>query len=91
MWAMVANTKGLNLKLFSTPEEFKEAADFIDRETPIYIDVSLGNGVSGVEFSEKVYQMGFLNISLATGYAAESIVVPPFISGVIGKDFPENI
>jgi signal transduction histidine kinase len=91
VWAMVARFKGLNIKMFSTPTEFQSIADAIDRETPIYIDVSLGNGISGVDFSEKVHKMGFLNINLATGYAADSLAVPPYVCNVVGKDFPENI
>ena len=56
---MIAKEKGLNIKLFSTPDEFLSVVDSIDRRTPIYIDVSPGNGVSGIEFSEQVHNMGF--------------------------------
>ena len=91
IWEIVAKTKGHNIKMFSTPEEFQSAADSIDRETPIFVDVSLGNGVSGVDFSEVVHKMGFLNINLATGYSADSIKAPSFIGRIIGKDYPEII
>ena len=90
VWSMIAKEKGLNIKLFSTPDEFLSVVDSIDRRTPIYIDVSLGNGVSGIEFSEQVHNMGFLNINLATGYPAELLNVPIFIRQVTGKDFPES-
>jgi signal transduction histidine kinase len=91
IWEMVAKTKGHNIKMFATPEEFQTAADSIDRETPIFIDVSLGNGVSGIDFSDVVHKMGFLNINLATGYSADSIKAPSFIGRIIGKDYPEDV
>jgi signal transduction histidine kinase len=89
VWATVASSKGLNIKMFSTPQAFLSAADKIDRQTPVYIDVSLGNGVSGIDVAHDIHKLGFTEINLATGYQADSIVVPPFIHHVVGKDFPE--
>lgn len=91
IWNMVAKEKGLNIKLFERPEDFLTESSLIDKTTPIYIDVSLGNNVSGVEFSKEIYKLGFENINLATGYDAETINVPTFIRKVIGKDFPDTI
>ena len=91
LWSMIARTKGHDIKMFSTPEEFLIEADSIDSMTPIFIDVSLGNGVSGVDFAEVVHSKGFLNINLATGYLADSINAPSFIDRIIGKDYPDFI
>jgi hypothetical protein len=91
VWAMVAKAKGHKIKMFSTPAEFRSAADSIDRETSIFIDVSLGNGVSGIDFAEEVHKMGFLKINLATGHPVESVKAPSFIGRIIGKDYPDGI
>jgi signal transduction histidine kinase len=88
VWAMEAASKGLKIKLFATPQAFVAEADKIDPQTPIYVDVSLGNGVSGLDVAHDIHKMGFTEINLATGYQADSMKVPPFISSVVGKDFP---
>lgn len=88
IWGSVAKSNGLNIKMFSTPSEFFAAADAIDRQTPIYVDVSLGNGIKGTDVAKDIHKLGFIEINLATGYEADSLDVPPFISRVCGKDFP---
>jgi hypothetical protein len=89
IWRSAAKSKGLNIKLFSTPHEFLSVVDTIDRLTPIYIDVSLGNGVKGTDFAVELHKLGFTEINLATGYEPDSIQAPPFIRRIVGKDFPE--
>ncbi len=88
IWGMVAKEKELNIKMFATPQEFLFEAGQIDKNTPIYVDVSLGDKVNGVEFAEDIHNLGFENINLATGYDKDSIKAPSFIRQVVGKDFP---
>jgi anti-sigma regulatory factor (Ser/Thr protein kinase) len=89
VWASVASSKGLKIKMYSNSQEFMADAAMIDRRTPIYVDVSLGNGVSGIDVAHDIHKLGFTEINLATGYQAESMAIPPFIHRVVGKDFPE--
>ena len=89
VWASVAKSRGLSIRLFSCPQEFLSAASVIDQSTPVYIDVSLGPNISGVDFAHEVFKLGFTEISLATGYEPESIDAPSFIRRIIGKDFPD--
>jgi signal transduction histidine kinase len=88
MWGAVAKNNRLNVKMFTTPSEFFSVAEGIDRQTPIYVDVSLGNGIKGTDVAIEIHKLGFKEINLATGYDAGSIQVPPFIQRVCGKDFP---
>lgn len=88
IWSSAAMAKGLRVKLFATPQDFLLFADNIDRSTPIYVDVSIGNGIKGTEFAWEIYQLGFSEINIATGYDASAIKVPSFISKVVGKGFP---
>ncbi len=90
-WALMAKDRHLNIKMYLTPTAFLQAAPTIDQNTPVYIDVSLGNGVSGIEFSKQVHILGFTEINLATGYEVESLDKPDFIKKVCGKDFPDII
>jgi hypothetical protein len=55
----------------------------------INVDISLGDGVKGTDVSHEIHKLGFVNINLATGYDADSIVAPAFIRQVVGKDFPD--
>ncbi len=89
VWAAMAKAKGLSIRLFSNPQEFLAAASSIDLSTPIYIDVSLGPNVSGVDFSHEVFKLGFTEINLATGYEPEAIKAPSFVRRITGKDFPD--
>ena len=88
IWGMVAKEKGLTIKMFERPEDFLSEASRIDKTTPLYVDVSLGNNVNGVDFAKDIHRLGFENINLATGYESESIKTPNFIRQVVGKDFP---
>jgi hypothetical protein len=88
IWGMVAKEKGLNIKMFERPEDFLSEVSNIDKTTPIYIDVSLANNVNGVDVANTIYEQGFENINLATGYDCETIKAPSFIRHVVGKDFP---
>jgi signal transduction histidine kinase len=88
-WSAVAESKGLNIKMFSTPQAFLEEVNSIDRLTPIYVDVSLADGINGTDFAEAIHKLGFFEINLATGFQADFIEIPPFIRKVVGKDFPE--
>ncbi len=88
VWAMEAASKGLKIRLFATPQAFVAESHKIDPLTPIYVDVSLGNGVNGLDVAHDIHKMGFTEINLATGYQADSMKVPPFIASVVGKDFP---
>lgn len=88
VWGSVANEKGLSIKMFTNPQEFYAEADKIDRLTPVYVDVSLGEGVRGTEIAYEIHKLGFTEIHLTTGYDANSIDVPSFIRKVVGKDFP---
>jgi signal transduction histidine kinase len=88
VWETVAKSKGLNIKMFTTPFEFFENVNSIDRQTPIYVDVSLGNNINGTEVAKEIHKLGFTEINLATGYEADALEVPSFINRVCGKDFP---
>lgn len=76
------------LKVYESVEAFfKEAAQF-DKTTPIYIDSHLGEGIKGEEVSKSIFEMGFTNIYLATGYNPNDFGDLPWIKGIVGKSPP---
>jgi hypothetical protein len=56
------------------------------RQCPIYIDISLSDGIRGEVVAQKLIGMGFKNIYFATGYEIDSILIPNGVTGVIGKE-----
>ncbi|MGZ3782537.1 MAG: sensor histidine kinase [Pseudobdellovibrionaceae bacterium] len=88
VWGSVAKSKNLSIRMFSSPQEFRAVVDTIDRQTPVYVDVSLGENINGIDFSREVSNFGFTEIYLATGYAPDSVNAPTFVRAVVGKDFP---
>jgi len=83
-WQIVAKDKNKSIKLFKTEAEFLTEATKIDLSTPIYIDVNLANGVSGIDVAKRIHALGFAKLYLATGYA--ELEKPKFIEAVVGKD-----
>lgn len=87
-WKMAAKRAGKNLLAFVSVEEFFKKAESTNRNTPIYIDSHLGNGVKGEEESQKLYDLGFKEIYLATGDSPEKFAHLKHIRGVLGKEPP---
>lgn len=86
VWEMAAAKQGKKIACFESLNEFLIIAPTLDRETPILIDVNLADGVRGEDVAVAILRLGFSNISLATGYEAETIKIPPGVRRVVGKD-----
>lgn len=72
---------------FESFESFCLNAHRISNQTPIYVDVNLGNGVLGTAIAIKLHNMGYKQIYLATGYEADGVNdIPPCVIAVCGKD-----
>ena len=46
-WKLAAKAAGVELKAYKTPEDFAAGIDALPKDTPIYIDSDLGNGIKG--------------------------------------------
>ena len=51
---LAAKEKTKTIQCFETADEFYKAAQGFDRTIPVYIDVSLGDGVRGEDVAVKV-------------------------------------
>ena len=88
VWKISAKEKNKNILCLNDEPTFLTKYSELSSETPIYIDVNLANGVSGIDVAKRVHQLGFKNINLATGYEADSFDKPEYINSISGKDFP---
>jgi FixJ family two-component response regulator len=87
-WRSVAQDHGVFLGTLSSPKQFLDRANTFKKETPIYIDADLGQGIRGEEVAKKIHDAGFTNIMLATGYPEDSIAKRPWVKRVINKTPP---
>lgn len=88
IWTFAAESAGKRLRTFSSPGEFFSELDRIDRESPIYIDQQLGDGVQGHEVSIRIHARGFSEIILATGREVAPSADLCHIKAVVGKEPP---
>ena len=85
IWQMSSKQAGKNLGVYFTFDNFMQDIDCLDISTPIYIDANLKDGVCGDVVSESIYNYGFKEIYLTTGYDKERFSSLPWIKDVIGK------
>ena len=87
-WKMAASKAGEKLKCFSSLDEFIKIENELSKSSTIYIDSNLGHGVKGEVEAEKIYNLGFENIHLATGYSSSDFDEYTWIKSVVGKRAP---
>ncbi len=85
---MNAKEKGLTLYVYANLEDFMAEHHIFDKEVSIYIDSNLGKNVRGEVESVRIYELGFLNIYLTTGYDDIDIKIYPLIKAVVSKKPP---
>jgi signal transduction histidine kinase/FixJ family two-component response regulator len=84
-WQFAAKKVGCDLKMYSSFKSFVSEIDRHDKDTAIYMDSDLGNGIKGEECAYFLFQNGFTNINITTGYCVEKYSSFPWIKTVIGK------
>lgn len=91
LWASVAKQNQKSLRSYFEPNVFFAALEEIDRESPIFIDSNLADGVKGQDLVPRVRELGFKTVCLATGYESEKFAGTPGLTKVIGKEAPPEI
>ncbi|MBI4924887.1 MAG: HAMP domain-containing histidine kinase [Bdellovibrio sp.] len=89
-WKAAAKKAGKQFIAFTKASDFFGHAAQFDKNTPIYVDVNLGNRISGEDVAKEICELGFKNIFLATGYEPERYQHLSFLNGVVSKDPPFN-
>ncbi|MEE6249482.1 MAG: hybrid sensor histidine kinase/response regulator [Bdellovibrionota bacterium] len=87
IWKMSAGKNQENFISFSSAEDFMAASAKIPKDAEIYIDVDLGN-VRGDQWSKEVYELGFENIQITTGFDDLDLSAKPWIKAQISKAPP---
>ncbi len=88
-WKQAASKKNISLLALSTTSEFQDYQKQVTPQTKFYIDSNLGeNEEKGEVFAKKLYEKGYRNLYLATGYQKENFPEMPWIKEVVEKSIP---
>jgi len=90
-WEIVATLNNIKFKAFDTAKNFLTHINFITKTTPIYIDYHLDSHQSGIDFAKKLYEQGFSQIYLSTGFEPSEFDNYPWVKKIVGKEFPFNL
>lgn len=83
IWEKKAKDKGISLLSLSDPEQLYFYVDRISKtETQIYIDSELDNCVRGEFVAKKLFEKGYKNLFMTTGYAASRFSHYKFLQSV---------
>ena len=86
-WEQKANEKGKHFLAFDSLKDFYTNIHSICRNTPIYIDSELENGIKGEIAAKKInIYYGFKYIFLCTAHTSFDKKKYPWINDIIGKD-----
>ena len=86
-WESRAKKAAVNLKTFSSVDEFNLIKNELNKSTSLYVDSELGN-IKGENVAQELYEEGFTNIFLTTGHPAEKFRDFQFLKSVISKAAP---
>ena len=87
LWELAAQGKGVSFRAFKNAPDFLEFVASSDKDVCIYVDVDLGLELTGVDILKKLYNDGYKNLFLTTGYSNCDFDMD-FIKGVVGKEPP---
>jgi hypothetical protein len=84
-WANYCKSKALLFHSFHSVEDFLKVSATFNKDLRIYIDSHLGDGIQGEFESEQIFNLGFENLFLTTGYQKEDIIKPSWIKEIYSK------
>jgi len=86
-WKMAAKAAKVALKAYNKPEDFAIAMESTPKDTPIYIDSDLDNGIKGEDIAKDLHDKGFSDITMATEHSPEKFAHLTWLK-VSGKEPP---
>jgi len=84
-WQIHAKNKKQKCRIFSHPDAFFKEADSFELNTPIYIDSNLGDNLKGEIIAKDIFDLGFKNLYLSTGYDANHFPKMDWIRNIVDK------
>src|ERR1700733_14386367 len=72
IWNLSAKMAGKNIKTFQNVSDFMMAFPLYEKNTMFYIDASLGGDIKGEDVAKILYDQGYHNLFITTGYPKEN-------------------
>jgi FixJ family two-component response regulator len=91
-WIFAADDAGKKISTYPSFDDFTKEINIYDKNTVIYIDSDLGNNIRGELCAKYLFDKGFTEIHVATGYPKDRFNSMPWIKSIVGKEppFPSN-
>ncbi len=86
-WESKAKRAQLPFQSYRDIQSFKEIVSTLDKNTTIYIDSELGE-IKGETLAQELHEMGFTNLSIASGHPPERFKQFTFLKSIISKKAP---
>jgi hypothetical protein len=87
-WNLQASLVKKKIAAFNCSEDFKKVMSCYNKDISIYVDSDLNEQISGEMFAKFLYEQGFQNLYLATGYEKDKFGNLPWIKKVVNKEAP---
>jgi hypothetical protein len=87
-WLFAAEEAGITISTYASFDEFLNEISNYNKDTLIYIDSDLGNNIKGEICAKHLFDEGFFEIHLATGYSKDMFSPMPWIKAIVGKEPP---
>ncbi len=88
VWEREAQHKGILIKTFNRSGDLRKVLSSLAKNTPIYVDSNLHEAVSGEIFAKELFEQGFTELYLASGYPSGHFKDLPWIKDFVGKEPP---
>lgn len=86
-WAMKAKKSNISLRTYGDIASFKADMGSVSKDDVLYIDSELGE-VKGEELAVELHELGFTDLSIASGHPPERFANYTFLRSVISKKAP---
>lgn len=87
-WKIAAKNCGISFTSFFSVQDFLNNSHNLSLDTAVYVDSDLGEGLRGEILSERISQLGFSELYLATSFSKSDFVKPVWIKDILGKQPP---
>jgi len=88
VWMLCAKQANINLFVYASIDEFQNEINLFSKNVLIYIDSHLSGTIKGELYAKKLYEMGFKEIYLTTGFQPDYFTPMPWIKAIVGKEPP---
>ena len=87
-WQSVAEEKGFHLEVYSNAEDVLANLPSLSVDSVIFSDSDLGGGMRGEDLLRLMFEKGYRDLYLETGFGGETFEGLAYIKGIVSKTPP---